>query len=395
MATVILKPGREKSVLRHHPWIFSGAIAQIKGDAISGETVDVFSAKQIWLARGAYSHNSQIKIRIWTWNQEEIINNTFIEHRLQKAIYSRRQLYDLGDTNSFRLVHGESDGLPGLIVDRYADIIVVQYLSAGVEYWRGVINTAITQATGSEQLFERSDADVRQLEGLQSRIGSLSGDSVPDVVLIREHGLIYEVNIKTGHKTGFYLDQRNNRLIIRSLSEGRDILDCFCYTGGFSLNTAVGQARSILALDESGDALAMADKNFSINQLRHDDIHLERGDVFNVLRRLRDSGRSFDMIILDPPKFAPTIAQVQRAARGYKDINLLAMKLLRENGILITFSCSGGVSLDLFNKIVAGAALDSGCDFQTIGQLHQAADHPIAINFPEGAYLKGLILKRI
>jgi 23S rRNA (cytosine1962-C5)-methyltransferase len=395
MATVILKPGREKSVLRHHPWIFSGAIAQIKGDAISGETVDVFSAKQIWLARGAYSHNSQIKIRIWTWNQEEIINNAFIEHRLQKAIYSRRQLYDLGDTNSFRLVHGESDGLPGLIVDRYADIIVVQYLSAGVEYWRGVINTAITQATGSEQLFERSDADVRQLEGLQSRIGSLSGDSVPDVVLIREHGLIYEVNIKTGHKTGFYLDQRNNRLIIRSLSEGRDILDCFCYTGGFSLNTAVGQARSILALDESGDALAMADKNFSINQLRHDDIHLERGDVFNVLRRLRDSGRSFDMIILDPPKFAPTIAQVQRAARGYKDINLLAMKLLRENGILITFSCSGGVSLDLFNKIVAGAALDSGCDFQTIGQLHQAADHPIAINFPEGAYLKGLILKRI
>jgi 23S rRNA (cytosine1962-C5)-methyltransferase len=395
MATVILKPGREKSVLRHHPWIFSGAIDQIKGDVTSGDTIEVYSANNKWLARGAYSHISQIKIRIWTWKQEEIIENTFFEHRLQKAIYNRRALFDLGDTNSFRLVHGESDGLPGLIVDRYADVIVVQYLSAGVEYWRGVINTAITQATDSDQLFERSDADVRKLEGLQSRIGSLSGDSVPDVAIIREHGLYYEVNIKTGHKTGFYLDQRSNRLRIRSLSEGKDILDCFCYTGGFSLNAAVGQARSILALDESGEALALADKNFDINQLRHDDIHIERGDVFNVLRRLRDSGKSFDMIILDPPKFAPTIAQVQRAARGYKDINLLAMKLLRENGILITFSCSGGVSLDLFNKIVAGAALDSGCDFQTIGQLHQAADHPIAINFPEGAYLKGLILRRI
>ncbi len=395
MVAVILKPGREKSVLRRHPWIFSGAIAKIKGEPISGETVDVYSDNQHWLARGAYSHKSQIKVRIWTWKQEEIIDAMFFSHRLLQAISNRRSLFDMGDTNSFRLVHGESDGLPGLIVDRYDDVVVVQYLSAGVEYWRGVINKTITIATGFDKLFERSDADVRKLEGLQSRIGSLSEDTVPDVVIIREHGLYYDVNIKTGHKTGFYLDQRNNRLITRSMSEGKDILDCFCYTGGFTLNAAVGRARSILALDEFGEALELAGKNFSLNQIRQGDIQLEKGDVFNVLRRLRDSGRSFDMIILDPPKFAPTIAQVQRAARGYKDINLLAMKLLRENGILITFSCSGGVSQDLFNKIVAGAALDSGCDFQTIGQLHQAADHPIAINFPEGAYLKGLILRRI
>jgi 23S rRNA (cytosine1962-C5)-methyltransferase len=395
MATVILKPGREKSVLRHHPWIFSGAIAQIKGDVTSGDTVEVYTTNNKWLARGAYSHISQIKIRIWTWKQEEIIDETFFNHKLQQAIGNRQSLFDLGDTNSFRLVHGESDGLPGLIVDRYDDVVVVQYLSAGVEYWRGVIHNAITKATCFDNLFERSDADVRKLEGLQSRIGSLSEDTIPDVVIIREHGLHYEVNIKSGHKTGFYLDQRNNRLITRSLSEGKDILDCFCYTGGFTLNAAVGKARSILALDESGEALELAGKNFNLNQLPKGDIQLEKGDVFNVLRRLRDSGRSFDMIILDPPKFAPTIAQIQRAARGYKDINLLAMKLLRENGILLTFSCSGGVSLDLFNKIIAGAALDSGCDFQTIGQLHQAADHPIATNFPEGAYLKGLILRRI
>jgi 23S rRNA (cytosine1962-C5)-methyltransferase len=395
MAEIILKPGREKSVLRHHPWIFSGAIAHIDGDVKSGETIDVYSADRQWLACGAYSHKSQIKVRIWSWQQTETINKTFIYNRIHRAINSRLSLHDLGDSNAYRLVHGESDGLPGLIVDRYDEVIVVQYLSTGVEYWRGVIIDAIEEVTGTGKFYERSDVDVRALEGLQPRTGALGKGSIPDSVTIREHGINYQVNIATGHKTGFYLDQRNNRLIIRSLVEGKDILDCFSYTGGFALNASVGKARSILALDESAEALGLIHSNCRLNKIEPDDIQLEKGDVFKILRRLRDSAKSYDLVILDPPKFAPTAAQVQRAARGYKDINLLAMKLLRENGILVTFSCSGGVSLDLFNKIIAGAALDSGCEFQTIGQLHQAADHPIATNFPEGAYLKGLILRRI
>jgi 23S rRNA (cytosine1962-C5)-methyltransferase len=395
MAEIILKPGRERSVLRHHPWIFSGAIAQIKGDVKPGETIDVYSVDHQWLARGAYSHHSQIKVRIWSWQQTETINKNFIYSRILRAINSRQSLHDLGDSNAYRLVHGESDGLPGLIVDRYDEVIVVQYLSAGVEFWKGVIIDAIKEVTGTDKLFERSDVDVRALEGLQPRTGALGKGSIPDTVTIREHGINYQVNIATGHKTGFYLDQRNNRLIIRSLAEGKDILDCFSYTGGFALNASIGKARSILAIDESAEALGLIHSNCQLNKIEPDDIQLEKGDVFNILRKLRDSARSYDLIILDPPKFAPTTAHVQRAARGYKDINLLAMKLLRENGILVTFSCSGGVSLDLFTKIIAGATLDSGCDFQTIGQLHQAADHPIATNFPEGAYLKGLILRRI
>ena len=395
MASVILKPGREKSVLRHHPWIFSGAIEQVDGDVSPGETVEVYSSQHEWLARGAYSHLSQIKIRLWTWNQREKIDDAFLYLRVRQAVLNRRHLYDLGDTNAYRLVHSESDNLPGLIVDRYDDVAVVQYLTAGAEHWREVINSAIASVLGTSLLFERSDADVRKLEGLSPRVGWIMGDDCPDVFIIREHGLLYEVNIRTGHKTGFYFDQRHNRLVTRYLSEGKDILDCFCYTGGFSLNAGIGNARSILALDESEEALTLARINYIRNNISKAIIQQEKGDVFTLLRKLRDSGRSFDTIILDPPKFAPTIAQVQRATRGYKDINLLAMKLLRENGLLLTFSCSGGVSIDLFSKIIAGAGLDSGYNFQIIGQLHQAADHPIAINFPEGAYLKGLILRRI
>lgn len=395
MAAIILKPGREKSMLHHHPWIFSGAIAQIKGDVKSGEFVDVYSDDDQWLGLGAYSHNSQIKIRIWSFNQNETINRSFIHQKILKAHNARQSLHDLGDSNAYRLVHGESDGLPGLIADRYDDVIVVQFLSAGVESWKGVINDTLMEVTGINKLFERSDADVRSLEGLPPKIGVLGTDSMPDTVTIREHGIKFLVNITTGHKTGFYLDQRANRLIIRSLVKGKDVLDCFCYTGGFSLNASFGKAHSIVAIDESEEALQLLSSNCRLNGIEPDTIHLEKGDVFKLLRSMRDSSRSYDLIILDPPKFAPTISHVQRAARGYKDINLLAMKLLRENGILVTFSCSGGVSQDLFTKIIAGAALDSGRDFQTIGQLSQAADHPIATFFPEGAYLKGLILRRI
>ena len=395
MADVILKPGREKSVLKRHPWIFSGAIQRLAGTAALGESVEIYSYDNQWLARGAYSHNSQIAIRIWTWKVHEDVDESFLYNRLHHAASKRKSLYDIGVSNALRLVHGESDGLPGLIIDQYDDVAVIQYLSAGTEYWSGVINRILPEAIGVNKLYERSDADVRNLEGLPIRVGSVTHNDVPEELVIREHGLQYRINLRSGQKTGFYLDQRQNRFIIRSFVENKDILDCFCYTGGFSLNVWVGNARSIFAIDESAEALAIFKENLQLNQLTTDGISLIKGDVFQLLRGYRDSGRTFDMIILDPPKFAPTTAQVERAARGYKDINLLAMKLLREDGILLTFSCSGGVSQALFGKIIAGAAIDSGNDFQIIGQLHQGADHPIATYFPEGEYLKGLILRRI
>ena len=393
MAELILKPGREKSVLRHHPWIFTGAIARLSEDVSPGATVDIYTSAGKWLARGAYSPSSQIAVRIWTWRQIEKIEDDFFVDRIRRAVMARRSS-DLGDTNAFRLIHGESDGLPGLIVDLYDNLAVVQLLSAGSEYWKNAIFQGLLDMLGSVHLFERSDADVRTLEGMPPRTGPILNNFVPTEVTIREHGLAYKVNVNSGHKTGFYLDQRNNRLIARNLSCGKDILDCFCYTGGFSLNAWAGKARSITALDESEEALSLFRENLKLNQASFEKMILSKGDVFQLLRKYRDSNRSFDLIILDPPKFAPTTAQVERASRGYKDINLLAMKLLRENGLLMTFSCSGGVSLDLFTKIISGAALDSGQDFQIIAQLHQAADHPIATNFPEGAYLKGLILRR-
>ena len=292
------------------------------------------------------------------------------------------------------MVYAESDGLPGLIVDRYCEILVVQFLSAGTEYWRSVILDQLQKITGISDIYERSDVDVRRLESLSEKTGVLRGVAPPDRLVILENNLQMEVNIIHGHKTGYYLDQRLNWLKIRELSKNKDVLDCFCYTGGFSLNTVVGGAKSLLAIDSSQSAIMQAQGNLKLNDLEtRAAVTWSDADVFKELRSFRDKDVHFDLIILDPPKFAPTAVQVERAARGYKDINLLAMKLLRPGGILVTFSCSGGVSEDLFQKILAGAALDAQVDIQILEWLHQSPDHPVALNFPEGAYLKGLILR--
>jgi len=391
-AYVRLKPGREKSLLRHHPWVFSGAIQEISSDIASGETVRVLDANGQFLAWGAYSPASQINIRVWSWQKEEEIDESFFLSRITKAIQSRMDLIGSPATDSVRLIHAESDGLPGLIVDQYAGNLVVQFLSAGVEYWRSTIIELIIQSSGIQNIYERSDADVRQLENLPIRQGIVHG-SPPSEVLIHEHGIKYQVDLESGHKTGFYLDQRANRKLLRSLSKDRDILDCFCYTGGFSLNALAGGAASVLAVDSSPEALRLAERNRLLNELPDKNIDWMQGDVFQVLRKLRDQARSFDLIVLDPPKFAPTSAQAQRAARGYKDINLLAFKLLRPGGSLMTFSCSGGVDTQLFQKIVAGASLDADIDAQIYAHLFQDSDHPVSLNFPEGTYLKGLFLK--
>ena len=393
MIDVFLKAGKEKSLARHHPWVFSGAVDKVSADPLPGETVRIRSHGGGVLALAAYSPKSQIRARVWTFNADLQINARFFVDRIARSIARRRKHFP-GD--GMRLVHGESDGLPGLIVDRYGDILVAQFLSTGAEKWRDEIADALQFATGLEHIYERSDADVRQLEGLAPRSGPLRG-TPPDSTYIEEHGIRMSVDIARGHKTGFYLDQSENRRVVRDLAAARpgmEALNCFCYTGGFSLSLLAGGAGKVLSIDSSGPALEIARANIEANRFDAGRAEWREDDVFNALRELRNTGRSFDLIILDPPKFAPTPASVERAARAYKDINLLGFKLLKPDGRLVTFSCSGGVNADLFQKIVAGAALDAGTDALIEQRLSGAADHPVRLAFPEGEYLKGLVLRR-
>ncbi len=392
LPVLTLKPGREKSLRRRHPWIFSGAVARVEGNPAPGETVRVLDARGTPLALAAFSPHSQIRARVWTWNPEEDITPAFFRARLKTALALRAGIPALQNTNAIRLVHGESDGLPGLVVDRYADTLVMQVLSAGAFYWRDTLTEMLMELSGAARLYERSDVDVRRLEGLPQDSGLRRGVPQNAPVEIFENELRFLIDVSGGHKTGFYLDQRDNRALVRSLAHGREVLDCFSYTGGFTISALAGGAASVLTIDASEPALEMARQHVRLNALPEERVTFWTADVFQALRKLRDQGRSFDCIILDPPKFAPTASQAQKAARGYKDINLLALKLLRPGGLLATFSCSGGVDAALFQKIVAGAALDAGVDARILAHLHQAADHPVALHFPEGAYLKGFLI---
>jgi 23S rRNA (cytosine1962-C5)-methyltransferase len=393
VSAIILKPGREKSLLRRHPWIFSGAVQHVGDEPISGGTVDLLSSSQQFLARASYSPNSQIRARVWTFENEQV-DKEFFRKRICSAIEIRQKLNLESQSNAYRLIYAESDGIPGLIVDRYGEVLVLQSLTTGSEFWKETLADLLLEETGLSTIYERSDADVRELEGLESKVGLLRGNLSSFVFPITEHNLKFNVNLQSGHKTGFYLDQRANRLRVRELAKGKDVLDGFCYTGGFTVNALAGGAKSVLSIDSSADALAFAKQNVELNDLPIEKTNFLEGDVFQLLRKFRDENRSFDMIILDPPKFAPTTAQAERAARGYKDINLLAFKLLRPGGVLVTFSCSGGIDAGLFQKIIAGAALDAGVDAQIVEHLSQAGDHPVSLHFPEGAYLKGLICLR-
>jgi 23S rRNA (cytosine1962-C5)-methyltransferase len=390
MDVLILKPGREKSLKRRHPWVFSGAVAKVQGNPGAGDTVGIRSATGELLAIAAYSPKSQIVARVWDW-QEIPIDRDFFQKRIAQAVAQRKALLDQPDSGAMRLVHGESDGLPGVVADRYGDTLVLQLTSAGAERWREVIADQLLEVSGASRIWERSDAEVRALEGLAPVVAALRGKREPTRIAISEHGLQFEIDLERGHKTGFYLDQRENRLRVRALARGRDVLDGFCYSGGFALNARAGGAKSVTSVDSSAEALALARSNAELNKLAPAE-WLE-GDVFQLLRRFRDQGRNFDLVVLDPPKFAPTAAHAAKAARAYKDINLLAFKLLRSGGLLVTFSCSGGVSADLFQKIVAGSALDAGVQAQIIERLGPGADHPVALNFPEGDYLKGLVCR--
>jgi 23S rRNA (cytosine1962-C5)-methyltransferase len=431
---IILKPGREKSLMRRHPWVFSGAVEFVDGAPQKGDTLAVRDSAGNFLAWTAYNPDSQITARVWSWDANETIDAAFFRKKISQALNMRRELLpsplggeevgERGASNGLRLIHAESDGLPGLVVDQYGDTLVVQIGSAGAERWRDAIAGILQELCKPVCIYERSDSDSRGLEGLEPRNGVLCG-VLPERVEVVEHGLRFAVDVVAGQKTGFFLDQRDNRALTETLAKDREVLNCFCYTGGFSLYALRGGAKSVLSIDASGDALRIAEQNVANNGLdvaastrcceafgageaaphshlpeESDSLSGNAGraewqeaDVFQALRKLRDQGRSFDLIILDPPKFAPTAAFAEKASRGYKDINLLAFKLLRPGGLLATYSCSGGIGEDLFQKIVAGAALDAGVDAQIVYRLHASADHPVLLSFPEGAYLKGLVLR--
>ncbi len=390
---LILRSGRDRSVRLMHPWIFSSAIGEVSGIPAPGDVVKVVSASGEELGIASYSPGSQIRARMWSFDPDEAVDKEFFERRIRYALDLRKEIIPPEKTNAMRLVHGESDRLPGLIVDRYAEMLVVQILTAGIEVNKELIFELLMHETGAEGIYERSDVDVRLLEGLHERKGLAAGILTDQPMEIFENGLKFLVDIENGQKTGFFLDQRDNRQALRPFVNGRSVLNCFCYTGAFTVYALSSGAEKVLSIDSSDSALAAVEKNIQLNHLDVRKSEVLNADVFKILRTFRDQDRKFDVIILDPPKFAPTVAQAEKAARGYKDINLLAFKLLNPGGTLFTFSCSGGISRDLFQKIVQGAALDARMDAKIVGQLSQAPDHPISIHFPEGFYLKGLICK--
>lgn len=397
LPSVILKSGREKAPLRRHPWIFDGAIEK-NPEVEPGAIVDVRDSHNSFIARGYYNLASQIRVRLLTWNENETIDAAFWRHRLEESIARRERLSNPKKTTACRLVHAEADRLPGLIVDHYGDWLVVQALTAGIEAQLKTIVEHLMNLVSPTGIVERSDEGVRKLEGLEPRSGIVSGEPPPAAgIEIEENGLRFIVNVLEGHKTGFYLDQRENRAILANLvTKDHHVLDCFSYTGGFSVVAASRGAASVTSVDSSGPALSLLERNMHLNGLaeRSHDIRTE-GNASEILRKLRTEKRRFDIIVLDPPKFAINTGQIESACRAYKDINLQAFHLLKAGGYLMTFSCSGLVSADLFQKVVFGASLDAQVEAQILRPLAQADDHPVLLTFPESAYLKGLLCRKI
>ncbi|MFC4699494.1 class I SAM-dependent rRNA methyltransferase [Glaciecola siphonariae] len=410
--SVVLKASREKSLLRRHPWVFEGAIEKVIGKPHSGATVDILDAKGAWLAKGAFSPESQIRVRVWSFQQDEPIDDAFFKRKVQSALALREMwlehtmhsaLFNADNTshdtkgstaitNAYRLVAGESDGLPGITIDKYDNVLVMQVVSAGGEKHKKKLINALTSLFPDHVIHERSDVEVRKKEGLDLVVQTHVGD-LPDAVIIYEHGVKIEVDLIAGHKTGFYLDQRKNRQIAGSFCAGKRVLNCFSYTGTFALYALAGGAEEVINADVSQSALDTSAKNLALNFNTEQQAKVKhvKEDVFELLRRYKEKGERFDVIVMDPPKFVENKRHLERAARGYKDINRIACELLSDNGVLLTFSCSGLVSQDLFNKIVADAALDANTQLSYIQKLEQDSDHVIASSFPEGAYLKGLV----
>lgn len=393
MPSLTLQDSREKSLKRQHPWIFSKAVHKVNGNPADGQTVAVYSSKGDWLCYAAYSGQSQIRARAWSFVQSEAIDEAFFHRRIARAWQLRTELYDLTDTTGLRVVAAESDGLPGVTIDKYDTILVCQLLSAGADIWRHAIVNALVTLFPGHSIYERSDVDVRKKEGLQPTTGWLHLPRESGEVIIKEHGMSLLVDVMQGHKTGFYLDQRASRAAAKRYANNKTVLNCFSYTGTFGVAALQGGALTVTNADLSELALATALKNAELNQLDLTKIENVKFDVFKLLRQYREQGKQFDMVILDPPKFAESKAQLMGACRGYKDINMVAMQIVKPGGLLLTFSCSGLMEDSLFQKIVADAALDAKRDCLFIEKLSQDSDHPVASFYPEGSYLKGLVCK--
>jgi 23S rRNA (cytosine1962-C5)-methyltransferase len=388
--TIVLHRGKERSLLRRHPWIFSGAIDRVEGEPASGDVVRVLSGDGAFLGWASFSPESSIRARVMSFDENRPVTDDLVRERVTASIDYRSPLTH---TDAIRLIFSESDQLPGLIVDRYGEFLVCQFLSAGIEPWREVVLDALEERLAPRGIYERSDADVREKEGLIPTTGTLRGEEPPPAIEIREGTVKFLVDVRKGHKTGFYLDQRENRTTLGLLSPGRTVLNCFAYTGGFGITAAAAGASMVTNIDVSSDALELASANARLNGIEPDRFTTVEADVFHKLREYRDRGLAFELIIMDPPKFAESRRHLDAACRGYKDINLLAIKLLVPGGILMTFSCSGAIELPLFQKVVADAALDAGRHGRILRTLDQPADHPVSLTMPESRYLKGLVVQ--
>jgi len=396
-----LKPGKERSLRRRHPWVYDTAVASVRGKPLAGDLVAVRGDDGAWLAWAAYAPASTLRARCWSFVEADTIDAAWFGARVTEAVRRRTSLAQA--TNAVRVVFGEADRLPGFVADRYAEQLVVQLQSVGAEAQREVLIEVLMEATACRAVFDRSDSATRKREGLLSSSGTLRGTEPPPLIEVNEHGLRFQVDVRHGHKTGFYIDQRENRRLAQELAQrlvaesGRPprVLNCFCYTGGFSLAAQRGGRGEACSIDSSADALALAKVQWELNGFAAEKARWREDDVFEALRALRGEGDVFDLIVLDPPKFAATHHHVDRAARAYKDINLNALRLLAPGGYLLTFSCSGAIDVDLFQKIVAGAVIDSGVECQLLQRLSAGEDHPMSMAHPEGEYLKGLALRRM
>ncbi|WP_316802552.1 class I SAM-dependent rRNA methyltransferase [Pedobacter nototheniae] len=392
MVEIILKKGKEKAALQRHPWVFSGALDKVKGKPENGDVVKVFAFDNEFLAYGYYNANSRVAVRLLEWDEAQLIDKSWYQNRLKQAIASRKFILS-DDTNTCRLVFSEADFLPGLIVDQYADFLSLQILSSGIEKVKTDLVEILRTELQPKGIFDKSDATARGHEGLPIENGLLWGENPPEFLEVKENGIRYNINIAEGQKSGFYCDQRDNRHILASYTNGKKVLDCFSYSGGFSLNSLANGAASITSVDSSGLAVETLKQNIALNKFEESKVTAIQSDVNKQLRVFKESGELFDVIVLDPPKYAPSRSALDRAARAYKDLNRLGMLLLEKGGLLATFSCSGAVDLETFKQIIAWAALDAGKEVQIIKQFSQPEDHPVRISFPEGEYLKGLLLR--
>lgn len=393
MVEIKLKKGKEKAVLQRHPWVFSGALEKIKGAPENGDVVKVISANNDFLAYGYFNDQSRVAVRLLEWDENNAINEDWYAQKINTAITSRSHLLSNKETNTYRLIFSEADFLPGLIVDKYADFLSVQILSTGIESAKPIIIDILCKALKPKGIFDRSDATARTHEGITAENGLLWGEVPAEFIAVKENGINYHINIAEGQKSGFYCDQRDNRRILAEYASGKSVLDCFSYSGGFSLNAFKNGAKEVTSVDSSALAIETLKQNIELNKFNSKNHTAIQSDVNKQLRAFKEEGKKFDLVVLDPPKYAPSRSALDRAARAYKDLNRLGLLLLESGGLLATFSCSGAVDIETFKQIIAWAALDAGKEVQVIKQFSQPEDHPVRLSFPEGEYLKGLLVR--